>query len=572
MTDRRSLASSARARVRAVLPRRDQVAGDAVAGVPGAVASVPDGMAASVLVGVSPIHGLIASFVGPVAGGLTASTSFMVIATTSASALAAGSVLTGVSPGDRESALFLLTALAGAFMVVGGVLRLGRYTRFVSHSVMMGFLTGVAVNIVLGQLPDLTGTSANGSSSVAKALNVVTDPRSIDGASLLVGLAAVAILIGLSGTRLRSVSSVVALVVPTMVAALADLDVARVSDLGDIPQGVPLPAMPELSQLTIGLVTGALSVAIIVLVQGAGVGESVANPDGSPSDASVDFAAQGWGNIASGLFQGQPVGGSVGQTAMNVSAGARSRWASIFSGFWMLAILVALAGVVGKVAVPTLAAVLIVAAAGAIRTGEVATVWSTGWPSRIVIGTTLVSTLFLPIQVAVGIGVVLSALLQLNADSFDVAVVELVPRPDGLFEERPVPDRLRSDDVMILDVHGSLFFAGARTLEERLPDPRGSHRPAVVIRLRGRTALGATFFKVMEGYVDQVRLAGGRVFLSGVDPALRHQYRHAGRVSIGVGEALEVFEATAVLSESSVLAYRRAREWLAEDDQEEEQP
>lgn len=257
---------------------------------------------------------------------------------------------------------------------------------------------------------------------------------------------------------------------------------------------------------------------------------------------------------------------------MNVSAGARSRWASIFSGFWMLAILVALAGVVGKVAVPTLAAVLIVAAAGAIRTGEVATVWSTGWPSRIVIGTTLVATLFLPIQVAVGIGVVLSALLQLNADSFDVAVVELVPRPDGLFEERPVPDRLRSDDVMILDVHGSLFFAGARTLEERLPDPRGSHRPAVVIRLRGRTALGATFFKVMEGYVDQVRLAGGRVFLSGVDPALRHQYRHAGRVSIGVGEALEVFEATAVLSESSVLAYRRAREWLAEDDQEEEQP
>lgn len=82
----------------------------------------------------------------------------------------------------------------------------------------------------------------------------------------------------------------------------------------------------------------------------------------------------------------------------------------------------------------------------------------------------------------------------------------------------------------------------------------------------------AVALKVMEGYVDEVRLARGRVFLSGVDPALRHQYRHAGRVAIGVGEALEVFEATPILSESSLEAHRRAREWLAEDDQQEEQP
>ena len=108
-------------------------------------------MAASLLAGVNPIHGLYASMAGPIAGGLFASTSLVVVTTTSAAALAAGSTLADISPAERPGALFLLTVLAGALMVLAGILRLGRYTRFVANSVMVGFLTGIAVNIVLGQ-------------------------------------------------------------------------------------------------------------------------------------------------------------------------------------------------------------------------------------------------------------------------------------------------------------------------------------------------------------------------------------------------------------------------------------
>ena len=133
-----------------------------MAGIPGAVSSVPDGMASAVLVGVNPIHGLYASVLGPIAGGLTSSTRLMVITTTSASALAAGSAISGVGAEDRVDALFLVTALAGAAMVLAGILKFGRYTRFVSVSVMTGFLTGVAANIIFGQLPDLTGTTVDG--------------------------------------------------------------------------------------------------------------------------------------------------------------------------------------------------------------------------------------------------------------------------------------------------------------------------------------------------------------------------------------------------------------------------
>ena len=101
--------------------------------------------------------------------------------------------MASVEPADQASSLFLLVIMAGAFMILAGILKLGRYTRFVSHSVMIGFLTGVAANIIFGQIPDLTGVDAEGGSSIAKALDVVLHPASIDLASLLTGFGAVAL-------------------------------------------------------------------------------------------------------------------------------------------------------------------------------------------------------------------------------------------------------------------------------------------------------------------------------------------------------------------------------------------
>ena len=174
------------------------------------------------------------SFAGPVAGGLTSSTRLMVISTTTAAALAAGSSLATLSPEDRAASLFMLVILAGAIMVLAGVLRLGRFTRFVSHSVMIGFLTGVAANIVFGQLPDLTGVDAEGSNSVAKGLDVVLHPGSIDLPSLLAGLSTVVLLILLGRTKVGPYASIIALAIPTVL-VLGIESVAKVEDVGEIP-------------------------------------------------------------------------------------------------------------------------------------------------------------------------------------------------------------------------------------------------------------------------------------------------------------------------------------------------
>ena len=209
---------------------------------------------------------------------------------------------------------------------------------------------------------------------------------------------------------------------------------------------------------------------------------------------------------------------------------------------------------------PTLAGVLIVAAVGALRPSEWSTIIRASPQSLIALVTTFVATLLLPISAAVGIGVVVSLLLQLNREAVDLRVVERVPLPDGRFLERDAPARLEGREVTILDVYGSLLFAGARTLQAQLPDPGEATRPVVVLRLRGRVAAGATFIVVVEGYAETLRAAGGRLLLSGVDPALLEPLVRTGAVD---ADSNSVLRARPVVGESTREAYDAARQWRA---------
>lgn len=553
-----------------VLPKRRHLRKDLVAGLPGAIASVPDGMAASVLAGVNPAHGLYASFVGPIAGGLTSSTRLMLVTTTSAAALAAGSALAGYGDDERSSAMILLTLLAGGLMLLAAALRLSRYIRFVSYSVMLGFLTGVAVNMVLSQLPVLLGVDAPAGISVAKAWHTATHLGEADLTSVLVGAAALALLVVAGLTRLSVIGAVVALGIPTAVVAVAGLSsVALVEDGGAIPRGLPAPALPELALLSPELVGGAAAVAALLLIQGAGVAEAVPNPDGSRSSVRKDFSAQGIANLATGLFGGQPVGGSVGQTAINATAGAASRWAGIFSGLWMGVILLAFSGIVGKVAMPTLAAVLIYAGIGAIRPWEIAGAARAGKISSIAMTATFVAVLVLPVAQAVGIGVIASLLLQLNQEALDLRVVRIRRNREGEIVESAPPRTVAPGDVVVLQTYGSLFYAGAQTMQRHLPaldrdtepdETHPAHGPVVILRLRGRTTLGATFLKVVGDYARKLDDADGALYLSGLDPEVAAAWNRDGTARKLAG--VHIREATARLGQSTTEALDAATHHL----------
>lgn len=204
---------------------------------------------------------------------------------------------------------------------------------------------------------------------------------------------------------------------------------------------------------------------------------------------------------------------------------------------------------------------LIFAAASSLRLGRIDTVIRTGLPSQIAFFTTLAATLFLPVTAAVGIGVGLSLLLQVNQEAVDLTVVRLTRGEDRSLVESPAPATLPSREVTVLDVYGSLLFAGARTLQTRLPDPAGSELPVVVLRLRGRATLGATAFIVLADYAEQLHSEGGHLFLSGVGPDLLEQLRHTHRVDLR--DAVTVIPASEMILESTQKAYDDAEEWLA---------
>lgn len=484
----------------------------------------------------------------------------MVITTSGAVALAAGSALHSVPQARRPAAVALLTLLVAAVLLAIGLLRLGRYTRFVSYSVMMGFLTGIAVNIVCGQVAGLTGATVHGQVPVLEAVNVLLHPGRINPASAGTGLTALAILALLSRTRLAQAGTLLAVIAPTVVVAAVGADsVARVKDAGRIKPGIPVPALPDFHLLSSGMITGALAVAAIIVVQGAGVSEAARTQKAGAPPVNADVIAQGLGNLASSLLHGIPVGGSLGQTAVNLKSGARTRLALVAAGAWMAVILVGFSAAVGEVAEPTLAAVLIYFGLSSFQLGELRTIMRTGPSTQVAVVTTLIATLLLPVAAAVGIGVALTLLQQLNRDAMDLTVVELIPLDDGRLAETTPPARLRSDGVTILDVYGSLLYAGSRTLQALLPEP--AEHAVLVLRLRGRTSLGATFLKVTGDYADRLAATGGRLYLSGLDADLIDWLRGSGRV----GGPVQLARATPVLGESTYAAYLEAATWLTGD-------
>jgi SulP family sulfate permease len=193
-------------------------------------------MASGLLAGVNPIYGLYACIAGPIAGGLTSSTQRMIVATTSAAALGAGEALSGVPEDRRTDALFLMVVLMGVLQVVFGVLHLGRLTRFVSYSVMTGFVTGIAVRTVLTQLPTITGYDPAGANEVSKGFDLVTHAAQVDLRILAVAIAALVLTVVLARTPVGSLSTLVGIVLPSAaIVLLVHLDTKKLGRIGDGP-------------------------------------------------------------------------------------------------------------------------------------------------------------------------------------------------------------------------------------------------------------------------------------------------------------------------------------------------
>jgi SulP family sulfate permease len=500
------------------------LAGDMSAGLTKAIDSVTGGMANAVLAGVNPVHGLYTALAATPIGAIFTSSVVMNIDSTGAIAATAGSMLLIYPPEQRSQALVALTLLVAAFMLAAGLLKLGFLTRFISNAVLRGFITGIAVNIILGQLSDFTGYSSAFSNKVIKGLDTIVHFNQVDWPTLLVGMVTVTLIVVLDRTRLNKASLLIALVVASALVPLLNFTtVPLVSSLGPMPDALPRPALPDLSFVP-SLIGPAFALTIIALAQSAGISQSYVNPNGKYPDASRDFTGQGMANVAGALFQSLPAGGSMSGTALLVKGGARSRWANIFTGLFAAIIILLFGALVGRLAMAALAGLLIVAGFQTIKFGEISKILNTSKTSSALMIATFVATLIVPLQTAIFFGVALSFAIFAYQQSEAATITEITSMESGMPVEQTAPAALPSNKITLLNTYGSLFFAGARNLEEDLPKVEGTRNAVVILSLRGQAEVGSTLIQVLERYAAALKAGGNTLMLAGVAPHVQEQF------------------------------------------------
>jgi len=209
-----------------------------------------------------------------------------------------------------------------------------------------------------------------------------------------------------------------------------------------------------------------------------------------------------------------------------------------------------------------LAAILIIAGVQSIKLPRIQTVWRTSPASRGVMIFTFIATLILPIQYAVFLGVLLSFVMHIYRSADKLEVIEIVPLEGGRYEERPAPEQLPSNQVVILSPKGSVFFAGAAEFEEDLPSVEDAERTVVILRLRGMDEIGSTFLRVLKRYAANLNANQGKLVLVGVSEPVYQQLDKTGLLDL-IGKE-NVYQATSIMGDSALDAYQDATAWLKE--------
>ncbi len=518
-------------------------------------------MGFAILAGVSPLYGLYGAFITAMVAAAASSSALIAFAPTNALALVAGSAILVAPDGQQLDILLLLSMLMGVFMLVLGVLRLGNLTRFVSRAEMTGFITGAGLLIMLGQLNHLTGIEVEGSRIPLVSFWhwMVALPQS-DWHTTLIGLGAVVLIGGLHYTQLRSYATLLAIIVITLVAGwLGWDDVAVVRDMSEIPSSFPAPFIPDFT-LAPSLVSTALAMSILAAVQSAALIESTRSREGGEVNVSRDFVAMGVSNMIGGVFRGMPACASLSRTAVNLSSGARTRLSNLSASAFIGVMLIAFGGLIERIPLAVLAGHLVVAAVSLISLDDLKVVWKVGQMARAAMVVTLSSALLLPLQYSIYIGVGLSVLLYVYTSAKNLHLVRLVPTGDGHFRTVEMPHPLPKNEVVVLSVHGHLFFAAVRHSERLLPEPQTDGGTVVILRMRENVYLGSTGIDTLNRYRRQLEQAGGHLILAEMEDTLREQLERTG--SLDTFGAENVYFSDEVVFGATERAYEHAQDLL----------
>jgi SulP family sulfate permease len=553
-----------KAYLRSLKPDSKNLRSDLVSGFATGLFSIPEGMAYAQLAGVNPLYGMYSGIVPTILASLSTGTILMISTLTSAIALSTASVLQTANIQDSQmpAALFTITFLVGATMFLMGLLRLGSLVSFVSNAVMTGFVAGASLLIVIGEMSDFSGYDPSGSNKLAEMadwlLHIPQWDLTITAVSIIT---VILMLIFKRFPKTEKMAAIFTLFVMTIVAYVLQLQVPLVSSIATIPRGLPAPALPAFSLIP-KLALGSLSVALVALVQGAGISTAYPNPDGSRAGASHDFTGEGIGNLLGSFFQSMGTGGSLSRTGISVEAGSKSRWGGVFAGLWLGLILLLFGSLAELVPLSVIAGMLFVIGGELItaRLPNARLVYTSSLGSAAAGLLTFVSALFIPLQYTIFLGAGLSLLLYIGTSASRTRLFQFVRGEDGRWQEQDLPEIFPSNQATVVAYEGAKFFAEVPAIMTRMPSLEGVTNAVIIWRLRGVEELHSTFLKQLSLFAQEVQEGGNRFMLEGVEPHVMATLEKTGILD-QIGRD-NVFAVQPGLGAALDAAWEEAQKWL----------
>lgn len=386
---------------------------DVVAGLTVAIVALPLSMAIAIASGTTPDRGLYAAIFGGFLVSLLGGSRFQI-----GGPAGAFIVLVAASMARHGiEGVLLATMMAGVFLVVAGLLRIGSYIRYIPHPVTVGFTAGIAVIIFASQIRDLFGITLSGKEPGELIPKLEALGRAIgttNGAAVAISLITIVIIVGLRKVRPTWPGMLIAVAITSVAAALLSLPVETIGTrFGGIPQSFPMPSFPAITLAKLeAVLPDAMMFALLGAIESLLSAVVADGMTGRRHRSNGELVAQGFANIGSAIFGGICVTGTIARTATNVRAGARSPVAGMLHSVFLLAFMLLAAPLASYIPLATLAGVLAVVAWNMAEKHEFVTLLRT-WDTAIVLLATFLLTIFIGLAEGIAVGALLGALIFL---------------------------------------------------------------------------------------------------------------------------------------------------------------
>ena len=447
---------------------------DFIAGLTIMALLVPEGMAYAQLAGMPPQAAFYAAPVGLILYAIFGTSRQLVVAVSSAVAVMSASIIGGLVPADSETFIVMTAALAivaGFMAILAGLLRLGRIAQFFSESVLMGFVSGLALVIMIKQVPKLFGLEPAHGNFWQRTIELIRELPETDLLTLAVGLSCLLLMIFLEHRFKRIPAALVVLIYGIAVVSVFNLAAEGVEVIGEFPAGLEPPRIPDIS---LGdwamLIPGALAITLVMFSEAVGPDRSFARKHRYEINEDQELIGLGAANIGAGLFQGFPIGASLSKTAASDAAGGTTQMAGIIAAVATALVALFLTPLFFNLPEAALGAIVIVAVSGMIKPRAFRRLYRLRRGDFWLAAVTFLAVLtFEEVLAGLLIGVVLSLLaLIIRTSDAQISVLGRLPGTVAFRSTKFHPGAIQTPDLLMVRPDEGVFFANAAMLHKSI--------------------------------------------------------------------------------------------------------